>query len=310
MVERRGFDIQASASLLCNRLCNASFGPMTRQYKTRDRVRTPSDGTPTPLARPVDLGPSRNATDRQVAARFQAQYAAALPRLPAGPQVFHGLPFDLGPGPAGRRWVLLDGPATIDLTGAGPASHVVVAHLCDTWRDDAGLRPAGLAVGHVVPVGEPLARYTVVDAAGRSWSRIIRRRFEVNDGILGWGSAAFAAVAHVENEVVDWRGPHPAQGPGRYASAGHSGSLTIMPGTYGAEPGRHDGLRPEPVRRCAPVAARHRARSRCRARRPSARAVGGGPPGQRRDRRRGDPVPWIGQPAGARGAIPGSRRGS
>ena len=191
-------------------------------------------GRPTPLARAVDLGPSRNATDHQVAARFQAQYAAALPRLPAGPQVFHGLPFDLGPGPAGRRWVLLDRPTTIDLTGAGPASHVVVAHLCDTWRDDAGLRPVGLAVGHVVPVGEPLARYTVVDAAGRSWSRIIRRRFEVNDGILGWGSAAFAAVAHVENEVVDWRGPHPAQGPGRYASAGHSGSLTIMPGTYGA----------------------------------------------------------------------------
>ena len=191
-------------------------------------------GRPSPLARSVDLDPFRNATDHQVAARFHVQYASALARLPAGRQVFHGLPFDLGPGPAARRWILVDGATTIDLTGGGTASHVVVAHLCDTWRDDAGARPHGLAVGHVVPVGEPLARYTVVDRAGRSWSRIIRRRFEVNDGILGWGSTAFASVAHIENEVADWRGPHSAQGPGRYASAGHSGSLTIMPGTYGA----------------------------------------------------------------------------
>ncbi|MDP9483817.1 MAG: CehA/McbA family metallohydrolase, partial [Chloroflexota bacterium] len=171
---------------------------------------------------------------RRVAARFHAQYAAPLARLPAGQQVFLGLPFDLGPGAAAPRWIILDGPTSIALTGGGTASHVVVAHLCDTWRDDAGARPTGLAVGHVVPVGEPLARYTVVDRAGQSWSRTIRRRFEVNDGILGWGSTAFRAIGHIENEVVDWRGPHPAQGPGRYTSAGQSGSLTIMPGTYGA----------------------------------------------------------------------------
>ncbi len=96
-----------------------------------------------------------------------------------------------------------------------------------------GARPAGLAVGHVVPVGEPLARYTIVDRTGRTTSRIIRRRFEVNDGILGWGSGAFAAIPHLENEILDWRGPHAAQGPGRYAATGQSGSLTIMPGTYG-----------------------------------------------------------------------------
>ncbi len=191
-------------------------------------------GRPSPLARPVDLDRFRNATERQVAVRFQAQTAAALAHLPSGQQVFHGLPFELGPGAAGRRWILLDGPTAIDLAGCGSASHVVVAHLCDTWRDDAGSRPIGLAVGHVVPVGEPLARYTVVDKAGREWQRTIRRRFEVNDGILGWGSTAFAALPHVENEVADWRGPHPVQGPGRYAPAGHSGSLTIMPGTYGA----------------------------------------------------------------------------
>jgi hypothetical protein len=202
-----------------------------------------------PLAVTLDLDRVRNATDGQVASRFHPRYTAALPRLPTGRQVFHGLPFDLGRGSDGPRWILLGAPTTIDLRGtpttarpgdkrapAGPAgqvSHLVVAHLCDAWRDDAGHRPNGLAVGHVVPVGEPLARYTVVDRSGRTTSRTIRRRFEVNDGILGWGSAAFAAIAHVANEVVDWRGPHDIQTPGRYAATGHSGSLTIMPGTYG-----------------------------------------------------------------------------
>ncbi len=189
-------------------------------------------GRSSPLARPVDLDPERNATERQVAARFHQAYAVAVSRLPDGRQVFHGLPFDLGPGSSGRRWILVDAPVTIELPGGEPASHVVVAHLCDTWRDDAGGRPEGLAVGHVVPAGEPLARYTVVDRSGRTTSRVIRRRVEIADGILGWGMVAFAAIPHLANEVVDWRGPHPVQEPGRYAAAGHSGTLTIMPGTY------------------------------------------------------------------------------
>lgn len=188
---------------------------------------------PSPLALTVDLDGSRGATEHHLAARFHPRYGSALARLPTGAQVFHGLPFDLGARADGQRWILVDAPTVIDLSGLGPASHVVVAHLCDTWRDDHGERPTGLAVGHVVPVGEPLARYTVVDRAGRTTTRLIRRRFEVNDGFLGWGSGAFAAVPHLANDVLDWRGPHPAQGPGRYAPTGQSGTLTILPGTYG-----------------------------------------------------------------------------
>jgi hypothetical protein len=185
-----------------------------------------------PFARPIAIDQSRNATDEDVARLFNDSYGPALGRLPSGRQVFHGLPFDLGDiGP--RRWVLLDEPVSIDLTGAGAASHFVVAHFCDTWRDDRGIRPPGLAVGHVVPVGEPLARYTIVDVNGDRQSRVVRRRFEINDGILGWGSTAFAAIPHLANEVLDWRGPHPFQEPGRYSAIGHSGSLTVMPGTYG-----------------------------------------------------------------------------
>ena len=187
----------------------------------------------TPLARPVSLDAARNATVDRFAGRFHPAYGPALARLPAGRQVFHGLPFDLGPAGHRRRWILLDGPQAIDLSPVGPARYLVIAHLCDTWRDDAGERPPGLALGHVVPVGEPLARYTVLDRSGARTRHEIRRRFEVNDGILGWGSTAFAALPHVENEAIDWRGPHAAQSPGRYAPAGQSGTLTIMPGVYG-----------------------------------------------------------------------------
>jgi hypothetical protein len=185
-----------------------------------------------PFARSISIDLSRNATDEDVARVFEDSYGPALGRLPSGRQVFHGLPFDLSD-ISPRRWVLLDEPVSIDLTGAGTASHLVVAHFCDTWRDDRGIRPPGLAVGHVVPVGEPLARYTIVDVNGDRQSRVVRRRFEINDGILGWGSTAFAAIPHLANEVLDWRGPHPFQEPGRYAAIGHSGSLTVMPGTYG-----------------------------------------------------------------------------
>jgi hypothetical protein len=191
-------------------------------------------GRSSPLGRAVDLAPARNATDDDVAAHFHPKIATAVCRLPTGRQVFHGLPFELGPAASGPRWILVDRPLAIDLAGGGPASHLVIAHLCDAWRDTRGRRPTGLAIGHAVPVGEPLARYTVMDQRGPATSRVIRRRFEVGDGILAWGSGPFAAVAHLANEVVDWRGPHPFQGPVRYAPAGQSGSLTIMPGTYGA----------------------------------------------------------------------------
>src|SRR5437870_6284171 len=95
---------------------------------------------PTPLARTVDLGPVRNASDADVAARFHPAYGPGIGRLPSGSPVIHGLPFALGDA-AGRRWILLDGPITVDLRGTGPATHLVVAHFCDVWRDDDGRRP-------------------------------------------------------------------------------------------------------------------------------------------------------------------------
>lgn len=186
-----------------------------------------------PLARPIALTDAWNASDADVADRFDPLYRQALERLPDGDQVFRGIPFSLGARSKVRRWLLLDREVTIDLRGHGRASHLVVAHFADSWRDPAGARPAGTPLGWVIAAGEPLARYELVGADGRSQVLEVRRRFEINDGIIGWGFLPFAAVGHRRDEVVDWRGPHPFQGPGRYAPAGHAGPLTMLPGAWG-----------------------------------------------------------------------------
>ena len=185
------------------------------------------------LARPIALDDVWNASDADLGGRFDPLYRQAFERLPDGEQVFRGVPFSLGTRSAGQRWILLDREVTIDLRGHGPASHVVVAHFADSWRDPAGKRPPGAPVGWVLPVGEPLASYEVIAADGRRQALEVRRRFEINDGIIGWGYLPFAAVGHRADEVVDWRGPHPRLGPGRYAPAGHAGPLTMLPGGWG-----------------------------------------------------------------------------
>ena len=187
----------------------------------------------TRLARPVDLSAAWNASDADVGDRFHPLYRQALERLPDGPSVFRGLPFDLGTRAAGRRWILLRDELTIDLTGQGRASHLVVSHFADSWRDAAGERLPGTPVGWVLPTGEPLARYELTFADGATRVVDVRRRIEIADGIIGWGFVPFAAIDYRADETIDWRGPHARQAPGRYAPAGHGGALTTMPGSWG-----------------------------------------------------------------------------
>jgi hypothetical protein len=200
----------------------------------------------TALATPIDLQRARRTTDRELAATLHPAYADAVRRLPAGQQVFRGIPFRFALVASRRRWLLLDRDVTIDLGGA-TASHLVIAHFCDTWRDPVDGRPDDLPVGWVTPVGQPLARYVIDLASGSSVERTIRRRFEVNDGIAGWGQGAFASVPHLVESPLDWRGPHPVPPPGGYAAPGEAGLLGIMPGSWGpAQTGVADAV-PSPT---------------------------------------------------------------
>lgn len=206
---------------------------------------TPSRATP--LATPIDLRRHRNASDADLAARLHPAYRDALRRLPAGRRVARGLPFQFAAGTGGRRWVLLDRSITVNLRSHGPASHVIVAHFCDAWRDPHGDRPLDLPVGWVTPVGQPLARYALELSPERTVETLVRRRFEVNEGIIGWGQGAFAARPFDTDEPLDWRGPYPAQSPARYAAPGEAGLFGILPGTWGpAQTGVADAV-PSPT---------------------------------------------------------------
>lgn len=189
-------------------------------------------GLATPLATPVDLGGAWNASDEEVAERLHPDYRDALRRLPEGDVIIRGLPFGLGRRAAGRRWLVVEGEIRLPLP-LGGASHLVVAHFADSTRGADGERPPGAPVGWVVGAGELLATYTV-RGVGAVREVPIRRRHEIGDGIVGWGSLPFAAVHHREDQVLDWRGPHPALPPGGYAAAGMAGALSILPGSWGA----------------------------------------------------------------------------
>jgi len=201
----------------------------------------------TPLATAVDLRRYRTASDADVAARLSARYGQALARLPAGPSVLRGLPFRFARSNAARRWILLDQPVTIDLRTYGAVSHIVVAHFCDAWQHRNGDRPSDLPIGWVTPVGQPLARYGVRLENHEVVDLIVRRRFEINEGIVGWGQGAFSALPHQVDRPLDWRGPYPAQVPARYTDPGQAGMLGTLPGTWGpAQTGVADSV-PSPT---------------------------------------------------------------
>ncbi len=201
----------------------------------------------TDLATPVDLRRHRTATVAELGSRLHPDYADAIRRLPAGRRILRGLPFQFARSTSERRWLLLDREVVVDMRRAGAASHVVVAHFCDAWRDPLDGRPVDLPVGWVTPVGQPLARYVIELASGRVVECLVRRRFEVNEGIVGWGQGAFAAVPHQVDMPLDWRGPYPAQPPGGYAAPGYAGLLGILPGSWGpAQTGVADSV-PSPT---------------------------------------------------------------
>lgn len=160
-----------------------------------------------------------------------------------------GLPFAFADAGASARWVLLERETDVDLRDAcrDGVTHLVVAHFSDAWRDAIAGRPADLPIGWVTPVGQALARYTLEAASGPIVERVIRRRFEINEGIVGWGQGAFAAIPHPVDAPLDWRGPHPVPAPAGYAAPGEAGLLGILPGSWGpAQTGVADSV-PSPT---------------------------------------------------------------
>jgi hypothetical protein len=202
---------------------------------------------PTRLATPVDLRRYRNASDAELGSRLHPDYEGAIRRLPSGPSVIRGIPFRFARARSEKRWLMVHEAVELDLRGVGPASHVVVAHFCDAWRDAETGRPPDLPIGWVTPAGQPLARYSLVLRSGATRETVVRRRFEVNEGIVGWGQNAFAATPHMIDAALDWRGPYPAMGTAQYASAGEAGLLGVLPGSWGpAQTGVTDSV-PSPT---------------------------------------------------------------
>ena len=116
-------------------------------------------GPVTPLARPVDLSSSWNASDPDLGRRLHPLYALALDRLPQGESVFRGLPFSLGTRSAASRWILVGGGLMIDLRGqsrgdggaAGRASHLLVERQPLAETLDLALRVATTSRCHLPP---------------------------------------------------------------------------------------------------------------------------------------------------------------
>ena len=180
--------------------------------------------------------------------RLHPGYGGASRRLPRGPAGVPGPARSTSALARRARWVLRRRPLTIDLGGTSAGRATSWWPTCATR---GGTTPANDRPG--LPGG---ARRPGRRAAGalhhrgprRAASRRRRDPAPVRDQRrhprLGLRRRSRRSATSTTRSI-DWRGPHAVQAPGRYAPAGQSGSLTIMPGTYGGEPGRDDRLRPE-----------------------------------------------------------------
>jgi len=125
----------------------------------------------------VNLAPGDMAAAKGPLPAWPRAYDSELSALPAGRQIFWGIPLALAP-EGGPRWVeLACGPVTIPLEGR--ASYLVVAHFCNASQvgcvGDGGL-------GYVTRPGEHLADYVLVYSDGNEHRQAIRRRFEIRPG--------------------------------------------------------------------------------------------------------------------------------
>lgn len=145
---------------------------------------------------PLDLAPHRNAG---------AEVVPSQQRPARGRQLFHGLPFQVGP-------LTGDGPLFLVLGGDDLASrripvgrraqHIIFAHrLLDSHLMEGG------------PVGEQVAEYVVHYADGTEERLAVRERLEIGVVPSEWGQWPLLAVADQANAL-------PARYEGRWGLAG------------------------------------------------------------------------------------------
>ncbi len=193
----------------------------------------------------VDLTASYNRA-RDDASPWEDRTAAAAARLPGGRQVFWGIPFSAGAAKAGEPGLVVAGDRgstkAVVLPLTGTASHIVLAHFCDSR---ARTSVAGQTRDYAMPVvtapGEHLADYVLVFVDGSEHRTAVRRRFEVNQA-LSRSQSGFVCRPHQGLTPVPFRGPYPEDMWGRYQTG-----VSIGPAGPPAAPRDDLGARTQPA---------------------------------------------------------------
>jgi hypothetical protein len=178
----------------------------------------------------IDLSAALAAGETGGAAAWHLDILDALKTLPAGQQTFWGIPFTLGSeGEGSSRWLDLDRePHTVEVSAQ--AQYVVVAHFCNTSLVTGTPPPGVILIRPILRPGEHLADYVLAYADGSEHRQPIRRRFEVNEVVSGYGQPAFAARSHQQDVPRDFRGPYPAGAWGWWQTG--VGSSSNEPASY------------------------------------------------------------------------------
>jgi hypothetical protein len=133
----------------------------------------------------------------------------AIQALPGGDQTLWGIPFEFASVAAtpAQRWLSLPTLPRADVAIDGAlADWIVFAHFSTGPGAAMGNAPGSM----IVNPGVRLAAYSLIYADAVERRVPIRRRFEINDVVVGWGQAAFASLPHRDVRSREGGGPHAA----------------------------------------------------------------------------------------------------
>lgn len=180
-------------------------------------------------ARTVDLGAHFDTGPGDLAHLDDAG-RAAVQALPHGLVSLRGIPFQLAPVGAKRRFVRVAKP--LDIRAWGRTSHIVLAMFCQMPPDlPPSTKPGEPEPDFLEHVGQPVATLRIQRANGEVTERPIRRGIEVEEAYSTLEPVVFAAVSHTRLAAADWRGPHQVQRDAVFGMPGSS-SMAALPGSW------------------------------------------------------------------------------